>query len=500
MKLVWPLPKDYQKITTHHGENGHVGIDISVPNGNPVYATHDGTVHYEWTTGGGNVVRLIGLDCYTRYCHLASYTAADCEQIKAGVEIARSNNTGNLTTGPHLHWELHKPDGTALDPLLYMREEDSTVPSLYSFQFQNPQVPREIVDKVKASGLKVVKVIDPDCAANVWAGTGIQILARFYMSDQDNKWAHSGRYGARLWFEAVKPRIQKCLDMGMTLFAVETVNEENPQGMADCIEFSDYSDECSILLHSMGQKSCVYNFGEGNPFEHAGNYLVRGLMQADYLGLHEYHMSAEWQKPVADDTWHMLRYRRLVAEIRAVPGAKVPPILITESGIDVPGGWRQAPGCTPAAYVEMMYDYERECKKEGLVKYIFPFISNPYQGQWQSFNNDGEVNDMFLTHIKLEGTPQPETPIVTAPTQADIEKALGDEAQIHIVPLNPNAALERAMATYGLLPASGEFDKVVGDKTYRCQAARSPGERQFQYIFYAVSGQWDVVKSFKRTN
>lgn len=85
-------------------------------------------------------------------------------------------------------------------------------------------------------------------------------------------------------------------------------------------------------------------------------------------------------------------------------------------------------------------------------------------------------------------------------SQAEIEKVIGDEAQLHIIPLNPDAALERAMVVYGLLPASNEFDKVVDGVTYRCQAARSPGERQWQYIFYAEVSAWDTVKSFKRAN
>lgn len=84
MILHWPLPAVYQRITSTHGPAGndgkpHTGIDISCEIGTPVLAAHDGVVHYEHTQAGGNVIRLIGSECYTRYCHLLSYTADEGE-------------------------------------------------------------------------------------------------------------------------------------------------------------------------------------------------------------------------------------------------------------------------------------------------------------------------------------------------------------------------------------------------------------------------------------
>jgi len=63
---------------------------------------------------------------------------------------------------------------------------------------------------------------------------------------------------------------------------------------------------------------------------------------------------------------------------------------------------------------------------------------------------------------------------LNAPSTTDIEAALGAEMQKHIVPLNPTAALERALAGMGALPASGEFDVTVDGVTYRAQAGRKP--------------------------
>jgi len=89
---------------------------------------------------------------------------------------------------------------------------------------------------------------------------------------------------------------------------------------------------------------------------------------------------------------------------------------------------------------------------------------------------------------------------LNAPSTTDIEAALGAEMQKHIVPLNPTAALERAAAAYGLLPAGNEFDLTIGGVTYRCQAYRSAGERNWQYGVYAKVGDWGNVKMFKRAN
>ena len=82
----------------------------------------------------------------------------------------------------------------------------------------------------------------------------------------------------------------------------------------------------------------------------------------------------------------------------------------------------------------------------------------------------------------------------------DVEAAIGAAAQEHIIPLNPSAAFEKAGSARGLLPASREYDVTVGEVTYRAQAYRSPVERDWQYIGYAVVGDWSNVQWLKRPN
>lgn len=86
----------------------HFAVDIVVAKDAPVKATADGTVILsEWTTQTGYVIILDhGDGLISVYKHNASLTKEQGELVKAGEVIAISGNTGELTTGPHLHFEL----------------------------------------------------------------------------------------------------------------------------------------------------------------------------------------------------------------------------------------------------------------------------------------------------------------------------------------------------------------------------------------------------------
>jgi hypothetical protein len=89
---------------------------------------------------------------------------------------------------------------------------------------------------------------------------------------------------------------------------------------------------------------------------------------------------------------------------------------------------------------------------------------------------------------------QPPAPVV------NVTQVIGDEMQAHIIPLNPAAALERALAGIGALPASAEFDVTVDGVTYRAQAGRKATERDKQYCAYCKVGDWGNVQTFSRAN
>lgn len=101
----------------YNADEKHYAIDIVVAKDTPIKATADGRVIFaEWTAETGYVVIIehsYGL--ISVYKHNASLTKSQGDLVKAGEVIATAGNTGDLTTGPHLHFELWS-DGYPINP------------------------------------------------------------------------------------------------------------------------------------------------------------------------------------------------------------------------------------------------------------------------------------------------------------------------------------------------------------------------------------------------
>lgn len=98
----------------------HLGIDIAVPEGTPVYSTMNGTVNFAgWLGGYGYLVIIVSQDgsqwYATKYAHLNQIEVQQGQQIMRGQQIGLSGNTG-FSTGPHLHYEVHA--GASLESVL----------------------------------------------------------------------------------------------------------------------------------------------------------------------------------------------------------------------------------------------------------------------------------------------------------------------------------------------------------------------------------------------
>ena len=89
-------------------EEKHFAVDVVVPENTPVKATANGTVIFvEWTVSTGYVVILEHKnELISIYKHNGSVTKDQGDLVKAGEVIAMSGNTGEFSTGPHLHFEL----------------------------------------------------------------------------------------------------------------------------------------------------------------------------------------------------------------------------------------------------------------------------------------------------------------------------------------------------------------------------------------------------------
>ena len=102
----------------------HFGVDIAAPVNSPVKAIAKGTVVFaEWTIQTGYVViidHLYGLT--SAYKHNNSGLVSQGDLVESGQVIALSGNTGEFTTGPHLHFELWR-DGSPANPEDYVSFE-----------------------------------------------------------------------------------------------------------------------------------------------------------------------------------------------------------------------------------------------------------------------------------------------------------------------------------------------------------------------------------------
>ena len=99
-------------------EEQHYAVDIAVPKNTPVKAAADGRVVLaSWTSDSGFVIVVDhGNQLLSVYKHNSSLTKTQGELVKAREVIAISGSSGELSTGPHLHFELWN-DGNPIDPL-----------------------------------------------------------------------------------------------------------------------------------------------------------------------------------------------------------------------------------------------------------------------------------------------------------------------------------------------------------------------------------------------
>lgn len=88
--------------------NRHYAVDVSAPKGSTISSISDGTVLFaDWTLSGGNTIIILHPGkVISVYMHNLSLFVKQGETVKAGDPIAIIGNSGENSTGPHLHFEL----------------------------------------------------------------------------------------------------------------------------------------------------------------------------------------------------------------------------------------------------------------------------------------------------------------------------------------------------------------------------------------------------------
>lgn len=117
--FVFPFEAPLKGFVTRgfQAENSHFGIDVAVETGTPVRAVASGRVIFsDKTEDAGQVIAVQHVQGYTTiYKHNKEILKSIGNLVNKGDTLAFSGNSGEITTGPHLHFEIWQ-NGQALDP------------------------------------------------------------------------------------------------------------------------------------------------------------------------------------------------------------------------------------------------------------------------------------------------------------------------------------------------------------------------------------------------
>jgi hypothetical protein len=106
-------------VLTQRFHRYHGGIDIGVPLGTPVLATHSGKITFAgWSDIGYGYLVVVENGAFaTYYAHNTSFNVSAGQYVGKGSIIAWSGSTGN-SSGPHIHYET-RINNVPVDPLTF---------------------------------------------------------------------------------------------------------------------------------------------------------------------------------------------------------------------------------------------------------------------------------------------------------------------------------------------------------------------------------------------
>lgn len=120
-KIVFFSPLTGNNSHVFNRNEKHYAIDIVAKKGTPVKVIADGTVLLaEWTAETGYVITIQHADEFISiYKHNGTLLKEQGDFVKSGEVIATVGNTGELSTAPHLHFELWN-SGVPVNPIDYI--------------------------------------------------------------------------------------------------------------------------------------------------------------------------------------------------------------------------------------------------------------------------------------------------------------------------------------------------------------------------------------------
>ena len=220
------------------------------------------------------------------------------------------------------------------------------------------------------------KVMDPGAVDPL---PGRKTVGRTYVDDQaSNELVARGAHGAETWFALNRAAYERA----PWVAAWEGPNEPPVATREQRRALAAFTTRHGELLHGIGRQHVGLNLSVGWTDIGTAPELGPCLKACDFVGLHEY--GAPTMQ--SGEGWYCLRYRRTVQEWQAT-GFAVPPLLITELGIDggVIGrpkqGWRSF--CSEEEYARQLAWYLGETRNDRLVAGMMVFTSSPLG--WEDF-------------------------------------------------------------------------------------------------------------------
>jgi murein DD-endopeptidase MepM/ murein hydrolase activator NlpD len=102
----------------------HAGVDLATPHGTPIRAAGAGRVtDAGWLFGGYGISVVVdhGNGVLTHYAHASTLKVSPGDRVSPGETIALEGSTGN-STGPHLHFEVHRGLWNQVNPAGWLRD------------------------------------------------------------------------------------------------------------------------------------------------------------------------------------------------------------------------------------------------------------------------------------------------------------------------------------------------------------------------------------------
>lgn len=168
------------------------GADYVAPNGVNIYASHDGTVTktYDKTNSSPTIGYGIWIThsegWQTVYFHLQDVLVKIGDKVKAGDLIGHADNTGQYTTGSHLHFGLYPANmdkkngyGGAISPLEYFDQEQISGTIINN---TNMIVDRPLLEKLYLATFKRL----PDPEADYYIGKDINEVLLALIDSKEN--------------------------------------------------------------------------------------------------------------------------------------------------------------------------------------------------------------------------------------------------------------------------------------------------------------------------